>query len=317
VQTADGTPVVSQAAAPDRPTALPLAGAAPGDLAVVEGLAADGTLIALGAAPLDEQGGCVCLARRAWRATTVYQDGAGAKHFGPHTGFFVGTPPPGLVPTRLQLDRTVVAADDRPVANFAFVNTSQTTLTIRALTILARPPNAGHDSAALRAFTSATPDPVAAGAMFAMQATGMFTAADPPGTWAIFARYRDALDVPHDGPELEFFVGAANDALVPQTPLRFEPQWVPAGVKLHGNVTLVNRSAAAVTVMSGEITARAPGDDDATGTPHGFGNLQNATVAPGTQLGMAGDLPFTEDQDPCADKVCTVDTGGCHFSVTP
>src|SRR5262249_22086476 len=148
----------------DRPSALTLAGAHAGDRVIVEGLASDGTLAALGSVVLAEGGGCVCLARTTWRATSVWKDGAGTAHFGPHASFFVGTPPPGLVPQPLTLDRAVVAAGDRPVASFAFTNTAATALDVRALTLLARPPGAAHDASTLKAFTSATPAPVAAGA---------------------------------------------------------------------------------------------------------------------------------------------------------
>jgi hypothetical protein len=318
VQAADGTPVVSESAASDRPSAHGLAGAVAGDLVVVEGLDGGGALVALGSVTLAETGGCVCLARRAWRATGVWSDAGGA-HFGPHSGFFVGTPPPGLVPQTLKLDRGVMAAGDQPVASFTFVNSAASTLAVRALTLFARPPGAGHDSARLKAFNSSlvTPLQLGPGAKLVGQATGLFSDGDPSGVWALFTRYVDALGVPHDGPELEFLVRAGTDPLAVQIPLELSPLWVAAGQSLHGYVVLQNRGTATVTVTAGQVTARAPGDDDAGGLAYDFGNIQKGPVAPGMTLALPGDRLFGVAEDPCAGVVCRVENGQCRFAVAP
>ena len=155
------------------------------------------------------------------------------------------------------------------------------------------------------------------GGKLSAQANGLFDANDAPGVWALFARYVDVLGVAHDGPEVELLVGAAAgaDPLRPEQPLRLDKLWVAAGASLHGNVRLINGSSQTVAVSQAELTARAPGDDDAGGTAYGFGNPQSGQVAPGAQLGLAGDRPFGVSEDTCAGVVCTVEGGQCRFTV--
>jgi hypothetical protein len=314
VQSAAGEPLVLADVAIDRASDVALTGAAAGDLVVVEGLDAGGAPVAFGSATLGATGGCVCLTRRDWHALATWTDGSGGTHFGPRAGFFVGAPPAGLVAsTPLSLDRGHVAAGERVVASFAFTNTTATTLRVRALEILARPPGATHTQGLLTDFTPQNVGSLAPGAVYSAQATRTFTAADPAATWTLFARYVDALGAAHDGPELELVVGPSAEPLVPAEPLRLDKTWVAAGQSLHGHAVLQNRGAVAVTVPSAVLSARAPGDGDAAGRAYDFSNPQSGTVAPGASIDLAGDRPFGATEDPCAGVVCSVRDGQCQL----
>jgi len=317
IQSAAGAPIVDATVPVDRGTSVALPGAGTGDLVVVEGLDATAAPIALGSVTLDDAGGCVCLARRSWRAVAVTTESGGATRYGTHAGFLVGTPPPGLVAsTPLSLDHGRVAAGDRLVVSFGFTNTTQTTLDVHALQIVARPPGATHASGLVTDFTGQPSMQLAPGATFSGQASRGFGSADPPGIWAIFARTVDALDVAHDGPELEILVGAGSEPLLPATPLRLGKSWIAPGESLHGDQQLDNRGTAPVALASALLSARAPGQADADAPSYDFSNPTSGTVAAGGSINLSGDRPFDQTADPCAGVVCTVQDGACRFSPT-
>jgi hypothetical protein len=320
VQRPDGTLVVAGNAAPDRTTQLGLDGASSGDLVVVEGQGADGAPVALGSATIGDAGACVCMARHVWRAFAEWTDDAGVVHIGPGAGFFVGTPPPGLVnSTPLALDRGHVDAGEVQVASFALQNDSMVTQRLRLLQLLARPPGATHASGLLDDFTPQPVSELGPGDEVHVQAMRTFSSSDPTGQWAAFVRWSDALGSTHDGPEVQFLVGPTSEPLLPSTALRLGHTWLPAPDQAaqHGDLMLQNPGAAAVSYHDAVVTARPPGGSDSGGPFLDFSFKQTGSLAPGATLDVAGDRPFTAAQNGCAGLVCVVQGGQCQLMPGP